>query len=102
MDQFREEFERRAVHIHRRLSAIDGVKCSEPQGAFYIFPDVSGTFGRVGVSNSIEFASKLLEEAHVAVVPGEAFGMDSGIRLSFATSMEQIDTGLDRMEQFLT
>jgi len=102
VDQFREEFERRAVHIHRRLSAIDGVKCSEPQGAFYIFPDVSGTFGRVGVSNSIEFASKLLEEAHVAVVPGEAFGMDSGIRLSFATSMEQIDTGLDRMEQFLT
>tara|TARA_B100001123_G_scaffold323342_1_gene362999 strand:+ start:870 stop:2048 length:1179 start_codon:yes stop_codon:yes gene_type:complete len=102
VDEFRKEFERRAVHIHKRLSSIDGVRCFEPQGAFYIFPDVSGTFDRVRVSNSIEFASKLLEEAHVAVVPGAAFGMDSGIRLSFATSMEQIDTGLDRMEQFLT
>ena len=101
VEEMRQEFERRASHIHQRLNSLDGVACPEPAGAFYVFPDVSGTFQRLGVSGSIEFSQRLLEEAHVAVVPGEAFGVDSGVRLSFATSMENIDRGLDRIAEFL-
>jgi aspartate aminotransferase len=101
VEEMRQEFERRAEHIHTRLNALDGVSCPRPAGAFYVFPDVSGTFAKLGVSGSIEFAQRLLEDSHVAVVPGEAFGVDSGVRLSFATSMEMIDKGLDRLESFL-
>ena len=97
----REEFARRAVHMHRRLCAMPGITCVEPTGAFYCFPNVLGAYDRLGVSGSVEFADRLLEHAHVAVVPGIAFGNDAHIRMSFATSMEQIDLGLDRMERFL-
>ncbi len=101
VEEMRQEFESRAAHIHRRLNALDRVSCPEPAGAFYVFPDVSGTFKKLGVSGSIEFSQRLLEEAHVAVVPGEAFGVDAAVRLSFATSMENIDKGLDRITDFL-
>ncbi len=101
VEEMRQEFESRAEHIHARLNALEGVTCPRPAGAFYVFPDVSGTFAKLGVSGSIEFAQRLLEDSHVAVVPGEAFGVDSGVRLSFATSMEMIDKGLDRLEKFL-
>ncbi len=101
VEEMRQEFERRAAHIHQRLNALGGVACPEPAGAFYVFPDVSGTFAKLGVGGSIEFAQRLLEEAHVAVVPGEAFGVASAVRLSFATSMENIDKGLDRITEFL-
>ncbi|MDP6350248.1 MAG: pyridoxal phosphate-dependent aminotransferase [Chloroflexota bacterium] len=101
VEEMRQEFQVRANHIHARLNALDGVTCPRPSGSFYAFPDVSGTFAKLGVSGSIEFAQRLLEDSHVAVVPGEAFGVDSGVRLSFATSMEMIDKGLDRLESFL-
>ncbi|HJN38998.1 MAG TPA: aminotransferase class I/II-fold pyridoxal phosphate-dependent enzyme, partial [Chloroflexota bacterium] len=101
VEEMRQEFESRAEHIHARLNALEGVTCPRPAGAFYVFPDVSGTFAKLGVSGSIEFAQRLLEDSHVAVVPGEAFGVDSGVRLSFATSMEMIDKGLDSLEKFL-
>ncbi len=101
VEEMRQEFESRAEHIHARLNALEGVTCPRPAGAFYVFPDVSGTFAKLGVSGSIEFAQCLLEDSHVAVVPGEAFGVDSGVRLSFATSMEMIDKGLDSLEKFL-
>ena len=101
VEEMRQEFERRAAHIHQRLNALEGVTCPRPTGAFYAFPDVSGTFAKLGVSGSIEFAQRLLEDSFVAVVPGEAFGVDSAVRLSFASSMENIDKGLDRLAEFL-
>jgi aspartate aminotransferase len=97
----RKEFERRADHMYERLNALPGVSCVRPTGAFYAFPNVSGAYKKLGVSGSLEFAAKALEQAHVAVVPGEAFGCDENVRLSFATSMEQIDKGLDRLAALL-
>jgi aspartate aminotransferase len=73
-------------------------------GAFYAFPNVSGTYGKRSPSgqltDSVSFAEHLLQTAGVAVVPGVVFGDDRCIRLSFATSMEQLHAGLDRLEQF--
>jgi len=82
--------------MYKRLNEIKGMHCSEPEGAFYAFPDISGT----GIG-SMEFASKLLEESLVAVVPGLAFGSDNHIRLSYATSMREIERGIDRIEQWV-
>ncbi len=101
LTRMREEFERRARFMHRRLTSIPGVRCPRPTGAFYCFPNVAATYPRLGVSGSVAFAERLLEQAKVAVVPGVAFGMDDHVRLSFATSMEQIEKGLDRLEKFL-
>lgn len=89
-------FDERRKFIHKRLNEIESISCVEPEGAFYAFPDISGT----GMS-SMEFASKMLDEALVAVVPGIAFGSDKHIRLSYATSMHEIERGLDRMEKWL-
>ena len=95
------EFERRAGYLYQRLNEIDGVVCPEPEGAFYAFPDISATYPRLGVSGSVEWATRLLEEAHVALVPGAAFGSDSCVRFSFATSMSNLEKGLDRVTRFL-
>ena len=100
------EFDRRRLYMADRLSAMPGVRCVRPQGAFYCFPDVSGAYGKVlgdkaEGPKSVAFAAKVLEEARVAVVPGGAFGDDDCVRLSFATSMPQIEKGLDRLEKFL-
>jgi aspartate aminotransferase len=99
-----QEFEQRRNYVVERLNAMDGLSCFRPMGAFYAFPNVSGTYGRRSPSgqivNSSSFAEHLLQTAGVAVVPGEAFGDERCIRLSFATSMEQLHAGLDRMEQF--
>ena len=89
-------FDERREFIYKRLNEIDGVFCVEPEGAFYAFPDISKT----GMS-SIEFASRLLDEALVAVVPGIAFGSDKHIRLSYATSIHEIERGLDRIEKWV-
>jgi aspartate aminotransferase len=96
----RREFEKRGAHMHKRLSALPKVTCVKPQGAFYAFPNVSAYF-KNGITDAISFASTLLEKSHVAVVPGNDCGFDTHVRLSFATSMQQIDKGLDRIEQFL-
>ncbi len=98
----RDEFQDRGYQMWKRLSAMPGVRCPKPTGAFYCFPNVSGTFQKIGVQGSAEFASNLLEQANVAVVPGVAFGLDEHIRLSFALSMAQLNTGLDRIEAWLT
>ncbi|MBI2541535.1 pyridoxal phosphate-dependent aminotransferase [Candidatus Woesearchaeota archaeon] len=88
-------FGERRWFIHKRLNEIEGISCVEPEGAFYAFPDISGT----GM-NSIEFASRLLDEAFVAVVPGIAFGLDNHARLSYASSIHEIERGLDRIEKW--
>jgi len=100
------EFDRRRRYMADRLAAMPGVKVVRPQGAFYCFPDVSGAYARVlGPSvqgpKSGAFAAKVLESVHVALVPGAAFGDDDCVRLSFATSMPEIEKGLDRLEKFL-
>ncbi|MDP6545739.1 MAG: pyridoxal phosphate-dependent aminotransferase [Phycisphaerae bacterium] len=105
VEQMRQEFEKRGAHIAQRLNAIDGVECIEPTGAFYVFPDVSAHYGRtlegVEITGSMDIAKVALESSKVAVVPGAPFGEDKCIRLSFATSMEQIDKGIDRLTELL-
>jgi aspartate aminotransferase len=101
VETMRKEFERRAEYMHQRLNGIKGVSCVRPTGAFYAFPNVSKAFAALGVKGSLEFSAKVLEEAHVALVPGEAFGLDNNVRLSFATSMELIQKGLNRLEKML-
>ena len=86
--------------MHKRLCEL-GVTCVKPQGAFYCFPNVSKYFGRNGITDAVSFAAQLLEQNHVAVVPGNDSGFDTHVRLSFATSMEQIDKGIDRIGEFL-
>ncbi len=98
-------FTERRDYVHRRLCAIPGVKCLLPEGAFYAFPDVSAYFGKQAdgfyVHDSTSLCQYLLEKFSVAIVPGIAFGMDSNVRLSFATSMENLQKALDRIEQGL-
>ena len=80
------------------LNRIDGFCCADPDGACYVFPDIQAFFGRGPVRDSTTFASFLLDEARVAVVPGAAFGQEQGVRISYATSMERIREGVSRIE----
>ncbi|MBI4634692.1 MAG: pyridoxal phosphate-dependent aminotransferase [Deltaproteobacteria bacterium] len=97
------EFEKRRDIIVAALNAIPGVSCFKPQGAFYVFPDFSGVFGRSckgkPISTSTDLATYLLDEANVAVVPGIEFGHDAFIRLSYASSMKLIQTGVERIRE---
>ncbi len=93
------EYKKRRDFMVDRLNRIDGLIANRPDGAFYVFANVS-KFYSDGVKGSIDFCKKLLEDAYVAVVPGLAFGDDRYVRLSFATGMEHIKRGLDRMEKF--
>jgi aspartate aminotransferase len=95
------EFQKRRDLIVERLTDIPGVTCLKPQGAFYVFPNVGFYYGRSFgdkvIRNSAEMASYLLDEANVALVPGGDFGHDDHIRISYATSMEQIEKGVERI-----
>lgn len=97
----RAEFQERGKRMVGRLSAMKDVQCVAPEGAFYCFPHVAGTYARLGVGNSIEFVEKLIDECRVAVIPGEGFGADEHVRISFSCSAEQIDKGMDRLEKLL-
>ena len=88
-------------HVVNGLRSIPGVKCTLPEGAFYAYPNVSAFFGRGGVKSASDLAGKLLREAHVATVPGEGFGTREHIRVSYATSMAELDRGLQRVRKFL-
>ncbi|HEX5235911.1 MAG TPA: pyridoxal phosphate-dependent aminotransferase [Silvibacterium sp.] len=83
-----------------RLAEIPRVTCTKPEGAFYVYPNVSAYLGRPGAGSAMELASRLLNEAHVVTVPGEAFGTKEHIRLSYAVSHGDVDEGLDRMKAF--
>ncbi|HHW43017.1 aminotransferase class I/II-fold pyridoxal phosphate-dependent enzyme [Desulfofundulus thermobenzoicus] len=100
-----EEFRRRRDYMLERLQAIPGINCNRPGGAFYLFPSIDGYIGRQYKDHTIkgatDLAGILLDEVKVAVVPGVAFGDDRCFRLSYATSMENIREGLDRIEQVL-
>ncbi len=99
------EFEKRKNYIAKRLNEIPGMKCFHPQGAFYVFPNVSKFYGKSydgkAISNSVDFSGFLLDVAKVAVVPGVEFGSDRHVRISYATSMEEIVKGVDRIEEAL-
>jgi aspartate aminotransferase len=95
------EYKNRRDFVVNRLRQIPGVKIGMPKGAFYAYPNISCAFGRNGIRTPMQFAEKLLEEAHVAVVPGEAFGTNEHVRISYATSMEELSRGLDRLHQFI-
>ena len=97
------EFEARKNYIAKRLNDMPGFRCFNPQGAFYVFPNISYFFGKScngkQINNSVDFTEFLLEEAKVAVVPGIEFGSDKHIRISYATSMDEIKKGVNRIEE---
>ncbi|MFQ5661502.1 MAG: pyridoxal phosphate-dependent aminotransferase [Gammaproteobacteria bacterium] len=95
-------FKERHDYVYKRLNAMQGVKCSASAGTFYSFPNVEDIIKRqADIGNDVEFAEYLLEEAGVALVPGSAFGAPGYVRLSFATSMENLEKAMDRLEQTL-
>ena len=98
-----EEFSRRRITIVNGLNKIPGVSCRMPQGAFYAFPNIKGVLGKQGPSGMLktpnDVAQYLLNEAHIATVPGEPFGSREHLRLSYATGMTSIIRGLERLEQ---
>jgi aspartate aminotransferase len=91
------EFDKRRRFAHSKLNSIPGISCVNAKGAFYLFPNISGT----GLKSS-DFCAKLLESEKVAAVPGIAFGADDYIRLSYATSLANIEKGLERIDNFVT
>ena len=106
VERMREAFERRGRRMHEMLAAIDGVTCLEPQGAFYCFPDVRAHLGRTiagrSVTTTAELADVALDEAKVAVVPGEAFDAPGYLRLSFALGDDDIVEGVSRLGALLS
>lgn len=105
VDRMLKAFAERREIIYNKLSSIEGIEVKKPEGAFYIFPKISYYYGRkfddITIDSSIKFAEVLLDKAKVAVVPGSAFGCDEFIRLSFATSVENIKKGINRIKEFL-
>lgn len=105
VETMRKAFDERREYVVSRLNSIKGISCLKPDGAFYAFPDVSSFYGSSSngkkITNSAELCSYLLEDMKVSCVPGSGFGLDKYIRLSYATSMENLRKALDRMEEGL-
>jgi aspartate aminotransferase len=105
VENMRKEFEKRRDYIVTRLNSIHGITCRKPEGAFYVFPNVKELLGKTfdskTINTDLEFADYLLNYAKIAVVPGTAFGAEGYIRLSYATSIENIKSGMDRLETAL-
>ncbi len=98
--EMRADYIRLRDRILGRLAEIPGVTCTKPEGAFYVYPNVSAYLGRPGAQTAMELASRLLHEAHVVTVPGEAFGTNEHIRLTYAISHEDVEEGVTRMKNF--
>lgn len=101
VETMRAAYERRGTFMAAELNAIAGVRCPVPSGAFYCFPNVADTFGRLGVADADQWADRVLEEAHVALVSGVAFGAPAHVRLSYSTSDADIAEGLTRLKKLL-
>ncbi|WP_423802655.1 pyridoxal phosphate-dependent aminotransferase [Neobacillus sp. SAB-20_R2A] len=101
VEEMRKAFEERLEIIYDKLVAIPGFTCVKPQGAFYLYPNVKKAAEMAGYSNVDDFASALLVEAKVAVIPGSGFGTPDNIRLSYATSLDLLEKAVSRMQQFV-
>ena len=99
------EFDRRRRRIVELINEIPGLSCKPPKGAFYVMMNIGGVFGKryngAPIVDSMSFTQLLLDNSHVAVVPGAGFGADAYVRLSYATSMENIEKGLARIKEFV-
>jgi aspartate aminotransferase len=100
VEEMRAEYVKLRDHIVGGLRAIPGIKCAMPEGAFYAYPNVSAFFGKGSIKASADVAHGLLHTAHVATVAGEGFGTTEHVRISYATSMDNIDKALDRMRKY--
>jgi aspartate aminotransferase len=100
VEDMRKEYIKLRDHIVSGLRAIPGVKCTMPEGAFYAYPNVSAFFGKSGIKCGADVANGLLHKAHVATVAGEGFGTTEHVRISYATTMENLDRALDRMRKY--
>jgi len=100
-----QEFNKRRNYMYGRINAMKGLRCIKPEGAFYVYVDISSYLGRnlcgIKLDSCLDFAQVMLEKGHVAVVPGAAFGTEGFVRISYATSMEIIKNGLDAFESFI-
>ncbi|MER2037010.1 MAG: pyridoxal phosphate-dependent aminotransferase [Solibacillus sp.] len=101
VEMMRQAFESRLEAIFPKVAAIPGVKVLKPQGAFYLLPDVSEAAAKTGYQSVDEFASALLTEANVAVIPGSGFGAPATVRLSYATSLELLEEAVSRIDAFV-
>jgi aspartate aminotransferase len=99
--EFRAEFIDLRDHMLAKLAEIPGLTCTKPEGAFYVYPNISAFLGEGGIKTATELATRLLHEAHVVTVPGEAFGTTQHIRLSYPVTKQNIDEGTRRMAEFL-
>ncbi|WP_445492291.1 pyridoxal phosphate-dependent aminotransferase [Niallia sp. 03133] len=99
--EMNQAFQQRLDIIHRKLTEIPGITCLKPKGAFYLFPNAIKAAELTGYSSVDEFAAALLEEALVAVVPGSGFGTNDYLRLSYATSLENLEKAVERIHQFV-
>ncbi len=95
------EYRGRREYVLSRLTAMPGMSIRPPQGAFYVYPNVNEAMTRMACANASDFASRLLEQELLAVVPGDAFGTSEHIRISYAASMAQLERGMDRLEKFV-
>ncbi len=97
------EFSKRRLYIVDRLNSMEGIRCIIPEGAFYVFPDVSALYGKsfknAVIDGSAAFCEYMLEEQHIAIVPGAGFGADAHVRISYAVSMGDIEKAMDRFEK---
>ena len=98
--EFRADYVKLRDQILAGFKTIHGLTCTVPQGAFYVYPNVSKFIGKGGIKSATDLAAKLLSEAHVVVVPGEAFGTSEHIRLSYAVSHDVVDEGVKRMREY--
>ncbi len=101
VEEMKKAFEERLNIIHAKLNEIPGITCLKPQGAFYLYPNATKAAELTGHANVDEFVTALLEEANVAVVPGSGFGTPANIRLSYATSLEQLEKATDRIAEYV-
>jgi len=102
VESMRLEYIQLRDHVVKGLRSIPGVKCTLPEGAFYAYPNISAFLGRGGIKTASDLAGNLLRQGHVATVPGEGFGTHEHIRVSYATSVAELDRGLERMRNFLS
>ncbi len=102
VSEFRAEFIELRDYMLARLAEIPGITCTKPEGAFYVYPNMSAYIGKGGIKTATELATRLLHEAHVVSVPGEAFGTSEHIRISYPVTKQNIDEGTRRMKEFLT